>query len=209
MNDGRMTKGNLIIVSAPSGAGKSSLVGRALKSIEGVCYSISYTTRGRRGAEQDGIDYHFIGREEYTRLREDGEFLECAEVHGNGYGTHRVATNRLLEKGLDVLLDIDVQGAAQIVEQMPEAVTVFVLPPSREALEARLRLRSLNSEEDLARRLLNATMEVRHCSEFKYVIVNDDLAEAEAALQAIILAERQRLPRQKALADTIISTFGG
>jgi guanylate kinase len=204
-----MTKGNLIIVSAPSGAGKSSLVNRALKSIEGVCYSISYTTRSRRGTEQDGIDYHFVGRDEFIQMRDAGEFLEHAEVHGFFYGTRRVATEKLIDKGFDVLLDIDVQGAAQIIERMPEAVTVFILPPSREALEARLRLRSLNSEEDLRRRLYNATMEVRHCEEFEYIIVNDELEKACAALQAIILAERHSLHRQKELTDTIISTFGG
>jgi guanylate kinase len=204
-----MTKGNLIIVAAPSGAGKSSLVSRTLKSIEGVCYSISYTTRSRRGAEQDGIDYHFVGRDEFIQMRDAGEFLEYAEVHGFFYGTRRGATEKLINEGLDVLLDIDVQGAAQIIKQMPEAVTVFVLPPSRQALEARLRLRSLNSEEDLTRRLYNATIEVKRCDEFKYLIINDELDEACAALQAIIVAERHRLHRQKELADIIISTFGG
>jgi guanylate kinase len=204
-----MTKGTLIIVAAPSGAGKSSLVSHTLKSIEGVCYSISYTTRSRRGTEEDGIDYHFVGRDEFIRMREAGEFLEWAEVHGFFYGTRRKTTESLIRNGFDVLLDIDVQGAAQVIKQMPEAVTVFILPPSRQALEARLRLRSLNSEEDLTRRLYNATVEVRRCNEFKYVIINDELEKACAALQAIILAERQSLHRQKELAENIISTFGG
>jgi guanylate kinase len=204
-----MTKGNLIIVSAPSGAGKSSLVSQALKSLERVCYSISYTTRAQRGTEQDGIDYHFVGREEFLRLRDAGEFLESAEVHNHFYGTRRIATEELLENGFDVLLDIDVQGAAQITAEMPDVVTVFVMPPSCKALEERLRLRSLNSEEDLKRRLFNAALEVRRYGEFKYVIVNDELAKACAALQAIILAERQSRLRQKELADNIISTFGG
>jgi guanylate kinase len=204
-----MTKGNLIIVAAPSGAGKSSLVSHALKSIEGVCYSISYTTRSQRGAEQDGVDYHFIGRDEFIRMREAEEFLESADVHGFFYGTQREATQKLIEKGFDVLLDIDVQGAAQIIKQMPEAVTVFILPPSRQALEARLRMRKLNSEEDLERRLHNATIEVKRCNEFKYVIVNDELDKACAALQTIIIAERYRQHRQTALAEKIISTFGG
>jgi guanylate kinase len=204
-----MTKGNLIIVSAPSGAGKSSLLSRALKTIDGVCYSISYTTRARRGTEQDGIDYHFIGRDEFIRLRDAGEFLEHAEVHGSFYGTQKTATDKLLEQGFDVLLDIDVQGAAQIVAKMPDVVTVFILPPSLATLETRLRLRSLNSDEDVKRRLANAISEVRQCEEFQYVIVNDDLETAGAALQAIILAERHRMPRQKLLADNIISTFGG
>jgi guanylate kinase len=204
-----MTKGNLIIVAAPSGAGKSSLVSHALKSLEGVCYSISYTTRSRRGAEQDGVDYHFVGRDEFIRMREAGEFLESADVHGCLYGTQRAATQKLLDQGLDVLLDIDVQGAAQIIEQMPEAVTIFILPPSRQALESRLRRRKLNSEEDLTRRLYNATLEVRRCNEFKYVIINDELDKACAALLAIIHAERYSQHRQKELAEEIISRFGG
>ena len=204
-----MTKGNLIIVAAPSGAGKSSLVSHALKSLEGVCYSISYTTRAPRGTEQDGIDYHFVEPDEFIRMREAGEFFEFADVHGFFYGTPRVATQKLLAQGLDVLLDIDVQGAAQIMKQMPEAVTVFILPPSRQALEARLRRRKLNSEEDLAQRLYNATIEVRRCHEFKYVIVNDELEAACAALLSIIIAERYSQHRQKELAEEIISTFGG
>jgi guanylate kinase len=204
-----MTKGNLIIVAAPSGAGKSSLVSHALKSLEGVCYSISYTTRSRRGAEQDGVDYHFVGSDEFIRMREAGEFLESADVHGCLYGTHRAATQKLLDQGLDVLLDIDVQGAAQIIGQLPEAVTIFILPPSRQALEERLRKRKLNSEEDLARRLYNATLEVRRCNEFKYVIINDELDKACAALLSIIIAERYSRHRQKELAEKIISRFGG
>ena len=204
-----MTRGNLIIVTAPSGAGKSSLVHHALKSLDKLCYSISYTTRPPRGSEQDDVDYHFVGVAEFQAMRERGEFLESAEVHGNFYGTHREATERLLEAGNDVIFDIDVQGASQVLRLLPQAVTVFILPPSRSVLEARLRLRRLNTEEDLARRLQNAADEVRHCGDFKYVIVNDDLEKACAALDAIILAERQRAERQKELFEHIISTFGG
>ncbi len=204
-----MTKGNLIIVAAPSGAGKSSLLSDALKSLDGVCYSISYTTRLRRGAEQEGVDYHFIERDEFIKMRDAGEFLESAEVHGSFYGTQRAATEKLIDKGFDVLLDIDVQGASQIIKQMPEAVTVFILPPSRQALEERLRMRKLNSEEDLVHRLYNATNEVNRCDEFKYIIINDEFEKACSALQSIIIAERYSQHRQKELAEKIISTFGG
>jgi guanylate kinase len=203
-----MTKGNLIIVAAPSGAGKSSLVHHALKSVPRVCYSVSYTTRPPRGTEVDGGDYHFVSSLEFLRMRDAGEFLEYAEVHGFFYGTHKAATERLIKEGFDVLLDIDVQGAAQILRQVPEAVTIFILPPSRDLLESRLRARQLNTEEDLVRRLHNATQEVRHCDEFHYVIINDDLQEAGAALLAIILAERQTLNRQEEVVQKIISTFG-
>lgn len=137
------------------------------------------------------------------------EFLEYAEVHGSFYGTQEAATKKMLDDGNDVILDIDVQGAAQIKAKMPEAVTVFVLPPSREVLEARLRARGENTDADLERRLQNATKEIGHCDEYQYVIINDELQKACAALEAIIRAERQRLNRQREGVTTIISTFGG
>ena len=204
-----MSKGNLIIVTAPSGAGKSSLVHHALTSLDKLCYSVSYTTRQPRGLEQNGVDYHFIQIAEFEAMRDQSEFLEFAEVHGNYYGTQRKATERLLEGGKDVIFDIDVQGATQIIRQIPDAITVFILPPSRPVLEARLRLRKLNTEEDLQRRMLNAREEINRCGEFKYIIVNDDLEKACAALDAIIIAERHRNTRQKSQAEKIISTFGG
>src|SRR2546421_10438344 len=129
-----MTKGNLIIVSAPSGSGKSSLVHHTLKSVAGVCYSVSYTTRPVRGTEVDGVDYHFVSSVDFLRMRDAGEFLEYAEVHGFFYGTHKAATETLINKGFDVLLDIDVQGAGQLLKQMPDAVTVFIMAPSRDVL---------------------------------------------------------------------------
>lgn len=201
--------GNLIIVSAPSGAGKSSLVAYALKKIENLCYSISYTTRPPRGAEKHGVDYYFISRDEFLERSIRGEFLEYAEVHGNYYGTQRAATEQLIAAGKDVLLDIDVQGARQLIREVPEAVTVFILPPSRQVLEDRLRNRALNSAEDLARRLHNASEEVQHCREFQYVIVNDDLERASLRLEAIIRAERQRPDRQVETIQTILTDFGG
>jgi guanylate kinase len=202
-------RGRLIVVSAPSGAGKSSLVARALKQIRRLRYSVSYTTRAPRGPERNGVDYNFVTDEVFRAMRERGEFLESAEVHSHLYGTHRAAIEKVLSEGHDVILDIDVQGAEQISRQMPEAVTVFVLPPSRKVLEARLRRRNLNAPEDLARRLRNAAAEVRLYDRFKYVIVNDDRDRAFGALKAIISAERYRPDRQKNRVQSILNTFGG
>lgn len=202
-------RGNLIVVSAPSGAGKSTLVERAVRMLDSIKYSVSYTTRRPRGKELEGEDYFFVTPEEFLAMRDRGEFLESAEVHGFLYGTHRGAVCRMLDEGNDVILDIDVQGAEQIRSQMPEAVTVFILPPSREVLESRLRLRNLNAPADLARRMRNAAEEVRLFDRFNYVIVNDDLERASNMLQGIITAERQRSDRQRRIARSIISTFGG
>ena len=202
-------RGNLIVVSAPSGAGKSSLVNRALTQIRRLRFSISYTTREPRGSERDGIDYYFVRDEAFRAMRERGEFIESAEVHGYLYGTHKATVEEMLAEGYDVILDIDVQGAEQISRQMPEAMTVFILPPSRKVLEARLRKRNLNAPEDLERRLRNAAAEVKLYERFKYVIINDDLDRAFAALKAIISAERRRPDRQKNRVQSIIDTFEG
>ena len=202
-------RGNLIVVSAPSGAGKSSLVQRALKKVTRLKYSISYTTRAARGKEEHGVDYFFVPEEDFLRMRERGEFLESAEVHGYLYGTHRATVEAMLDKGFDVILDIDVQGAEQILRHMPEAVTIFIMPPSKKVLEARLRNRNLNAPDDLERRLRNATAEVQLYEEFGYVIINDTRDRAFGWLKAIIIAERRRPGRQKNRLEAIISTFGG
>ncbi|MGA9768685.1 MAG: guanylate kinase [Blastocatellia bacterium] len=202
-------RGNLIVVSAPSGAGKSSLVARALKRIRGIRYSVSFTTRAPRGAERDGIDYYFVTDEAFRAMRERGEFIESAEVHGYLYGTHRATIEKMLVEGYDVILDIDVQGAEQISRHMPQSITVFVLPPSRKVLEARLRKRNLNAPDDLTRRLVNAIAEVKLYDRFKYVVINDDRDRAFGALKAIISAERQRPDRQKNRVQSILKTFGG
>src|SRR5947207_4047156 len=139
-----MERGILIVVSAPSGAGKSSLAGRVLKRVENLKFSISYTTREPRGTEQNGIDYHFVSQNEFESMQERREFLECAEVHGYLYGTHESAVEEVLAHGCDVMLDIDVQGAEQVRRRVPDAILVFILPPSREILEARLLARNLN-----------------------------------------------------------------
>jgi guanylate kinase len=205
----KVERGNLIVVSAPSGAGKSSLVTRALKQVRRLRYSISYTTRAARGTEKHAVDYFFVSGDEFRQMRERGEFLESAEVHGYYYGTHRATVEAMLNKGFDVILDIDVQGAEQILRQMPEAVTVFIMPPSRKVLERRLRTRNLNAPADLERRLRNATGEVHLYERFSYVIINDDRDRAFGSLKAIITAERRRPERQKNRIQSIIATFGG
>jgi guanylate kinase len=201
--------GNLIVVVGPSGAGKSSLVQRALKKIDRLKFSISYTTRNPRSGEQNGVDYHFVSREEFLALRDRDEFLEHAEVHGYLYATSRSQIVEATKSGIDIILDVDVQGAEQIRRRMPEAITIFILPPSREAVEERLRARNLNSPEDLERRVANAASEVQMYRHFKYVVVNDDLDRATAALVAIIIAERHRTDRQQKVAESILETFGG
>jgi guanylate kinase len=206
---GRAERGGLIVVSAPSGAGKSSLVHRALERVEGLRFSVSYTTRPPRVGEQDGVDYRFVGTEEFIARRERDEFLEWAEVHGNLYGTHRGAIEDILAVGLDVILDIDVQGAEQIRHGETEATTVFILPPSQQVLESRLRLRNMNTGDDLERRLRGAAIEVQLYSLFDYVIVNDDLDRATGELEAIIAAERQRPQRNRNRIEQIIETFEG
>ena len=202
-------RGGLIVVSAPSGAGKSSLIERVLTRIPGLQYSVSYTTREARGPERNGVDYHFVSEDVFLAMRGRGEFIESARVHGHLYGTRASAIEAEMAAGCDVILDIDVQGAEQIREKMREAVTVFVLPPSQQVLVARLSRRNLNTAADLARRLVNASNEVGKFEEFDYVIINDDLEPASAALESIILAERNRPPRQRQRIEPIIETFRG
>jgi guanylate kinase len=202
-------RGNLIVVSAPSGAGKSSLAERVLKRVEGLRFSISYTTRELRGSEQHGTNYYFVSEAEFIALRERDEFLECARVHGHLYGTHEKAVEEMVSQGYDVMLDIDVQGAEQVRRRVPEAILVFILPPTREVLEARIRARNLNAPDDINRRLRNAGIEVQLYERFDYVVVNDDLDRALAELEAIIIAERSRPERQRNRIESIIATFGG
>jgi len=202
-------RGTLIVVSAPSGAGKSSLAERVLKRLGDLRFSISYTTRGPRGSERDGVDYHFVSEDEFLAMRDRNEFLECAEVHGFRYGTHAKPVEELLSKGLDVMLDIDVQGAEEVRRRAPEAILVFIMPPSCEVLEARLRARNLNAPDDIERRLRNASIEVQLYERFDYVVLNDDLDRALAQLEAIIIAERCRPDRQRNRIEAVIDTFGG
>jgi guanylate kinase len=202
-------RGTLIVVSAPSGAGKSSLADRVLKRLSNLQFSISYTTRAPRGTEQHGVDYYFVTEDEFRAMRERDEFLECAEVHGHLYGTHEKSVEEMLNRGFDVMLDIDVQGAEQVRRRVPEAVLVFILPPSCEVLEARLRARNLNAPADIERRLRNAAIEVQLYERFDYAVLNEDLDRALDQLEAIIVAERCRPDRQRNRIESVIDTFGG
>ena len=193
-----MTSGTLFIVAAPSGAGKTTLVGRLMAEDPLVQHSISYTTRAPRPSEQDGREYHFIDAQRFLAMRERGEFAEWAEVHGNFYGTSRLWLEQRMQEGRDILLEIDWQGAQQMRRQFPEAVSVFVLPPSIAELERRLRERGADSEDVIARRVAAAYGEMRHVDEFDFVIINNDLDVALGELKAAVCASRLRFPRQRA-----------
>ena len=196
--------GSLFIVSAPSGAGKTTLVAALLATDRHVRKSISYTTRACRPGEEHGRHYYFVQREEFERLRKAGEFLETATVHGNLYGTSRRTVETECASGRDVVLEIDWQGAAQVRKLKPDAVSIFVLPPSIEALEQRLRGRAQDNPEVIAARVAAARGEIAHVREFDYVIINDDFNRAAQDLTSIVRAERLRLPRQLARhADSI------
>lgn len=199
--------GHLIVVSAPSGAGKSTLVHAALAHLSDLVYSVSYTTRAARGQERHGLDYFFVTMAEFQRMREAGQFLESAEVHDNWYGTARHTVQQHLDEGRNVILDIDVQGAAQIRKALPHTISIFVLPPSFAELEQRLRDRNTDNRYDVEKRLQNARGEVERYREFDYVIVNDDRTTAAQALMAIIAAVGQQRRCQEAVAQQIIETF--
>ena len=197
----------VFIISAPSGSGKSTLVSRLMERDRNLRFSVSYTTRNRRGAEKDGADYVYISRDEFEARRERGEFLEQAEVFGNLYGTNRSELARAEADGKDLILDIDVQGARQLRESVPDAVSIFILAPSRSILEQRLRFRSEDSEEVIQRRLRAAATEIRNYSQYDYVLVNHDLDESIEALTAIIKAERVRRNRMEEQIRPILNSF--
>lgn len=189
--------GNLYIISAPSGAGKTSLVNALLERLPDVSVSISHTTRPQRPGECDGVNYHFVSAEEFRRMVGEGDFLECAEVFGNHYGTSQRWVRETLARGQDVVLEIDWQGARQVRHLMPDAISVFVLPPSRAALQQRLTQRGQDGPEVIGRRMAQATEEMSHYLEADYLVVNDVFETALAELHAILLAGRLRLPRQQ------------
>ncbi|HYM79579.1 MAG TPA: guanylate kinase [Candidatus Dormibacteraeota bacterium] len=217
------------IISAPSGSGKSTLVNELLKLVPRLDFSVSYTTRAPRGSEQNGKQYHFVPREEFERMIRDDEFLEWANFDGNYYGTARRFLEETGQKGHDLLLDIDVQGAQQIKQKLPEAVSIFVLPPDRKTLEWRLRKRSEDAEDVIARRLIAASREIENYDKYDYILINDDLEESIDRLEAIVLserlspsksprlageekilelAERQRLANIKDRVQPILASFG-
>ena len=184
-------QGHLFVVSAPSGAGKTSLISALTESDCLLTVSISHTTRPRRAAETDGVHYHFVAPETFFEMRDAGEFLEYADVFGHAYGTSRRAVFDAVEAGRDVILEIDWQGAAQVRERWPGAVAIFLLPPSRDALAVRLRRRGQDGEDVIRARTAQAVSDMAHHSEFDHVVVNDDFAEAVGALRAIVQATRE------------------
>jgi guanylate kinase len=198
---------NIFIISAPSGSGKSTLVNRLLKTVPRLMFSISYTTRAPRGNEKEGESYHFVSRGDFEVMLQRGEFLESAQVFSNYYGTHRSVLDIARKHHKDLVLDIDVQGARQLKEKIPGAVSVFVLPPSRQELEQRLRARGEDREEVILRRLKDAAEEIRNYENYDYVLINRELAEAEATLAAIVRAERVRRNRIEDQIRPILETF--
>ena len=193
-----MPSGTLFIVAAPSGAGKTTLVSRLLAEDANVRHSISYTTRAPRPGEENGREYHFIDGQRFLAMRERGEFAEWAEVHDNFYGTSRLWLEQRVKEGCDMMLEIDWQGAQQMRRQFPEAVGIFILPPSVAELENRLRRRGADSEDVIARRVAGALGEMRHVGEFDFVIINNDLDVALGELKAAVRASRLRFSRQRA-----------
>lgn len=198
---------SVIVVSAPSGAGKSTVLARVLDDMPGLRFSVSHTTRPPRPGERDGVEYHFVDRRVFEGLRDDGKLLEWAEVHGNLYGTGLAEHGQARAEGVDLLLDVDVQGAAQVREKMPEAVTVFILPPSYEVLERRLRGRGQDDEATVKRRLAAAGRELHAFERYDYAIVNDDLGACVEALKSIVRAARCRVSHVAERARAVERTF--
>ena len=203
----RAGPGSLLVIAAPSGAGKTTLTRMALARNPRLALSISTTTRAPRPGEQDGVDYHFVSVETFRQMQAAGEFLESAEVHGNFYGTTRQGIEALLSDDRDVILEIDWQGAQQIRKIYPESVGVFILPPSFDVLERRLQGRGQDSAEVIARRVANAREELAHLDEFPYVIINENLDEALAELLAVCMAARMRLENQAQRAQSLVASY--
>ena len=197
----------VFIISAPSGSGKSTLVNRLMQEVPNLCFSLSYTTRKPRGHEVDGGSYHFTSREDFETRLASHEFLEHADVFGNYYGTHKSELAKALAGGKDLVLDIDVQGAAQLKESIPDAVTIFVLAPSRQILEHRLRYRGEDSDQVIARRLADAAREIRNYCLYDYVLINEEIDESAKTLASIVRAERVRRTRIEDKIRPILKTF--
>ncbi len=201
--------GILFVVSAPSGAGKTSLLRELVPADERLMASVSHATRAMRPGEHDGVHYHFVSIDRFEELVEEGAFLEHARVFDNYYGTSEAAVREPLSKGLDVVLEIDWQGASQVRRRFPEAVSVFIAPPSIVALRERLSGRGQDSEEVVNRRMADARSELSHYPEYDYLVINDDFETALAELRAIVVAERLREPRQSArFSDALAAMLG-
>ena len=194
-------RGALFVITGSSGTGKTTLVREALACLPGLSFSVSATTRTRREGEVDGVDYHFHEPAGFQNLVNQGRMLEWAEVYGNAYGTPRAPVEKALATGESILLDIDVQGAEQVRQAMPEAISIFVLPPSIEVLETRLRARSTDTEEVICGRMREARVQLRRCNEFDYLVVNDDLLSAHDQFQAILVGELCRRSRHAGLVN--------
>jgi guanylate kinase len=197
----------VFVISAPSGSGKSTLVRRVLNSDPRLTFSISYTTRALRGREKNGQNYHYTDRTSFEAMIANGEFLEHAEVFGNYYGTHKSYLDQAQATSRDLVLDIDVQGAAQLKKKIPDAVSIFVLAPSRVELENRLRSRSEDTEEVIQRRLREAAEEIRHYQQYDYVLVNREVEKSVERLKSIIAAERMRRNRMESEIRPILESF--
>jgi len=197
--------GNLFVISAPSGAGKTSLVNALININPQINLSVSYTTRPPRPGERNGKDYHFVSRETFLAMSERGEFLESAEVYGNLYGSSQTWISQENARGRDILMEIDWQGAAQIRRLFPDCISVFILPPSMEALEQRLKGRGKDDSEVISKRLAAVRDDVAHIAEFDYVIINDNLNEALRGLNAVVLSARLKCARQLAVHQALIN----
>lgn len=201
-------KGKLIIISSPSGGGKGTLIKEVRGMLPDLGYSVSHTTRPQRFGEEEGREYYFVGRENFERRIRDGEFLEYAEVHGNLYGTSLAESEKVFSMGKDLVVEVDVQGAVQIMERRTdEVVSIFILPPSFEILKARLTSRGTEEQGELNTRLKNAFTEVLNYSRFKYVVINEDVYAASRQIASIIIAERQCLDRQAEAIQGILNSF--
>lgn len=203
----QISRGILFVVSSPSGGGKGTLISRVLKSVPGVGYSVSYTTRAPRSGEVDGVDYFFVTPSRFEELVAADEFLEWARVHGNLYGTSRAQVVREIEDRHDIILEVDVQGAASVRKLLADSVSIFIVPPSFEVLRQRLVTRGTDSPVELELRLRNAPVELRQYLSFDYVIVNDDLERSSAQLAAVVYAERARRKRQEEEVRRVAETF--
>lgn len=202
-----MTKGNLYIISAPSGAGKTSLVKKLVTKINNLIVSVSHTTRQSRHGEIEGKDYFFVRVDEFRRMQEQNAFLECAEVFDNFYGTAQKTVEDNLAQGYDVLLEIDWQGAQQVRRLIPDSISIFILPPSIDVLRHRLISRGKDNAEIIARRMHDAVTEMSHYPEFDYLIVNDDFNEALQTVKSIIWANRFKQSRQSRLLQPLLMTL--
>jgi guanylate kinase len=206
-----MQRGELFILSAPSGTGKTTLIQSmmrgALAEFGGVAFSVSHTTRAPRAGEVDGEDYHFVDHTRFQEMIAADQFLEWAEVHKNYYGTSWAEVLPRLEEGIDVLMDIDVQGAERVVTRYPEAHSIFIMPPSYQVLEERLQRRALDDPQAIARRLAVSLWEIRRYDNYRYVIINDDAHRASEVLAAIILEKRHRQERMRGRVQEILKTF--